>query len=198
MCRSSFRGGVPKIYHEKREAPSQRDGMRSGDVLGQGEYLDVLLAAELVGDGAEDPRADGLALLVDEDDGVVVELDLAAVAAPPLHRRAHHHAVDDVPLLDLAARLGLLHGGDDGVPQPRPLPPLHRLDAHHPLRPRVVHHLQVRPHLDEPPHLLQLPSNRKTNNNNNKMSSSMPPPPPQHSQLGHRKQQLNKRVGGCS
>jgi hypothetical protein len=128
----------------------------SNDVFSQGQDLEVLLLPQLVGDGAEDTDADQLALLVHEDHLVVVELDLAVVAAPFLHGDSDDHAVDYVSFLDLATRLGLLYGSDDHVPEPCSFLPPQGLDAHHPLGPGVIDHLQVSPRLDECSDLLKM------------------------------------------
>lgn len=71
---------------------------------GHAEDLAPALAAELGGDDAVDAGADGVAGLVDEDAGVVVEADDAAVGALGLLARAHHDRVPDVPPLHLVRR----------------------------------------------------------------------------------------------
>src|SRR5687767_789970 len=59
--------------------------IRMSDDLGRQRYdLHVLLFAELPGDRAEDARRARLALLVDDDDGVLVEPDVAPVLAAGL------------------------------------------------------------------------------------------------------------------
>src|SRR5215467_5903455 len=61
------------------------------DHLGRQRHdLHVPLLAQLARDGSEDAGRPGLPLLVDDDDGVLVEPDVAPVAAPRLLRRAHH------------------------------------------------------------------------------------------------------------
>jgi hypothetical protein len=144
--------------HTKKTFPHKHLALQhtSNDVFSQGHDLEVLLLPQLVGDGDEDAGADQLALLVHEDHRVVVELDLAAVAAPFPHGGADDHAVDYVSFLDLATRLGLLYGSDDHVPEPCSFLPPQGLDGHHPLGPRVINHLQVSPHLDECSDLLKM------------------------------------------
>src|SRR5262245_45152167 len=54
---------------------------------------------QLTAHGPEDAGAPGLHLVVDEDRGVLVETDVAAVRPPPLLLRAHDDALHDVALL---------------------------------------------------------------------------------------------------
>lgn len=71
---------------------------------GHAKDLAPALAAELSGDDAVDAGADGVTGLVDENAGVVVETDDAAVGALGLLARAHHDRVPDVPPLHLVRR----------------------------------------------------------------------------------------------
>ena len=73
----------------------------------QRQDLGPLHLLELGGDDTADAGANGLAGLVDEDAGVVVELDDAAVGALPLLCGAHDDGVPDVSAADLV-------GGADG------------------------------------------------------------------------------------
>jgi hypothetical protein len=78
------------------------------DVHGcQRQNLGPLHLLQLGGDDTADSGADGLAGLVDEDAGVVVELDDATVWALPLLCGAHDDSVPDVSAADLV-------GGADG------------------------------------------------------------------------------------
>jgi hypothetical protein len=78
------------------------------DVHGrQRQDLGPLHLFQLSGDDTADPGADGLAGLVDQDAGVVVKLDDAAVWALPLLCGAHDNGVPDVSAADLV-------GGTDG------------------------------------------------------------------------------------
>src|SRR5882757_6088544 len=72
------------------------------DLRREGDDLRVVLAAELAGDGPEDAGALRVAVLADDDDGVGIETEVAAVG--PAQRGA---GADDHGLHDLA----LLHGG---------------------------------------------------------------------------------------
>src|SRR5215207_3822033 len=57
--------------------------MRMSDHLGRQRHdLHVLLVAQLARDRTEDTRRARLALLVDDHDGVLIELDVAAVLPP--------------------------------------------------------------------------------------------------------------------
>src|SRR5215212_10879431 len=91
---------------------------RSLDDFGrEGDDLHELPLAELAGDGAEDARADGLALVVDENGRVVVELDVRPVAAARLLDRADDDGLDDRALLDRAVRRRFLDRRRDDVAQ---------------------------------------------------------------------------------
>lgn len=96
----------------------------------QTQNLTPLLAPQLLADDAAQATADGLAALVDQHAGVVVELDHAAVRARVLLRGAHDDGVPDVAAAhfvggadaDAAAGPGLgaevallLHHHDDAV-----------------------------------------------------------------------------------
>src|SRR6202020_679794 len=72
--------------------------------------LGVALVTQLPAHGAEDARAARLLLVVDQDGGVLVEADVAAVGTALLLLRAHDNALDDVTLLDGGAGDGVLDG----------------------------------------------------------------------------------------
>ena len=67
----------------------------------QGQNLGPLLLPQLGGHDAADSGSDGLAGLVDQDAGIVVELDDAAVGPLPLLRGAHHDGMPHVAAPDL-------------------------------------------------------------------------------------------------
>lgn len=67
----------------------------------QRQDLGPLLLSELARDDAAHSRSDGLAGLVDEHAGVVVELDHAAVGPLPLLRCPHHDGVSHISSSDL-------------------------------------------------------------------------------------------------
>lgn len=82
------------------------------------QQLAPFLAAQLGAHNTIDTRPDGLAALVDEHAGVVVEAHAAAVAALQLVLGAHDDGVADVAALDLggvggrrAAQAALARGG---------------------------------------------------------------------------------------
>src|SRR3954447_7780899 len=77
------------------------------------------LVAQLPADGAEDAGPARLAVVLDDDRGVLVALDVRAVRAALLLDGAHHDGLDDVAALDPGRRDGLLHGGHDDVADPR-------------------------------------------------------------------------------
>src|SRR6266567_1437434 len=66
--------------------------------------LHEFAGAQLARYRSEDARADRLALLVDEDRGVAVETDGAAVRATNFLRRPHDYRLMHIALLDAAAR----------------------------------------------------------------------------------------------
>src|SRR5687768_7140312 len=74
------------------------------------------LLAQLAADRAEDARAAGVAAVADQDGGVLVETDVGAVRATALLGGAHDDGLDDLALLDVAARDGVLDGRHDDVP----------------------------------------------------------------------------------
>src|SRR5258708_33646290 len=85
--------------------------------------LHELARAQLARDRSEDARADRLALFRDEDRGVAVEADGAAVGPADLLRGAHDHRLVHVALLYAAARDRLPDRDDHDVPHPRPPSP---------------------------------------------------------------------------
>src|SRR3954462_8814083 len=91
----------------------------SEHLRGERDDLHVAAVAQLAGHRPEDARAARVAALVDDDRGVLVELDIGPVLAPELLLRAHDDGLDDVALLDGALRRGLLDGGDDDVADAR-------------------------------------------------------------------------------
>src|SRR5581483_4974619 len=99
-----------------------------------------LLVAQLAAHRPEDARAPRLLLVVDEDGGVLVEADVAAVRPPLLLLCAHDHALHDVALLDRGTGDGVLDGGHEHVPDRRvaPLGAAQHLDAEHLLGTTVV------------------------------------------------------------
>src|SRR3984957_19629868 len=83
------------------------------------------LVAQLAADGPEDAGPARLLLVVDENGGVLVEADVAAVRTTLLLLRPHDDALDDVASLDGGAGDGVLDRGhehitDAGVAAARP------------------------------------------------------------------------------
>src|SRR3954462_8249728 len=98
--------------------------------------------AQLTTDGTEDAGASRLHLVVDQDRGVLVEADVAAVGTALLLLRAHDDALHHVTLLHRRARNRVLDRGDEdvadaGVAAARAT---EHLDAQHLARARVVGH----------------------------------------------------------
>src|SRR3954451_1648743 len=81
----------------------------------QRDDLHEPLVAQLAAHRAEDAGAARLAVLAQDHRGVLVELDVGPVRAAALLGGAHDDRLDDVALLDVAARNGVLDRGHDGV-----------------------------------------------------------------------------------
>src|SRR5712671_1576525 len=112
--------------------------------------LHELARAQLARHRSEDARADRLALFRDEDRGVAVEADGAAVRPANLLRRAHDHRLMDVALLDAAARDRLLDRDDDDVADRRrpAMRAAQHLDALDAARAGIVGDVEIGLHLD--------------------------------------------------
>lgn len=80
-----------------------------------GQDLAPLLALELCADDAVDSGADGIARLVEQDAGVVVEADDGAVAALGRVAGADDDGVADVAALDLCGGGDAGHAGGGGA-----------------------------------------------------------------------------------
>src|SRR5687768_3056307 len=98
--------------------------IRTSDHLGGERHdLHVLLFTQLARDRAEDARRSWLALLGDDDDGVLVEPDVAAILPPRLLHRAHDDRTRYVRLLHRAVRQRVLDRDDHLIAEAR-VPPL--------------------------------------------------------------------------
>src|SRR5271166_3290419 len=91
---------------------------------GQRDDLHESLLTQFAADRPEDAGPARVVVGLDDHRGVLVELDVAAVGTPALLDGTHHDGLDDVTAFDVAARNGVLDGGDDdvtdaGVPSPR-------------------------------------------------------------------------------
>src|SRR5450759_2893057 len=114
------------------------------DLGRQRHDLHVLAIAKLAGHGAEDTGTARIALVVDDDGRILVELDIAAVGAADLLLSTDYDRLDDLALLDRAVRNGFLDRHDDGVAYVgvTTLRATEDLDAQHLPRTRVVGHPQ--------------------------------------------------------
>src|SRR6478609_9432030 len=124
-------GFCPLIAVRSRTAPSSSDGcwvarptpllmtiffsFISQHLRGERDDPHEPLVAQLAADWAEDARAARGEVVLDDDGGVLVEADVAAVGTAALLLRAHDDALDDVALLDTGTRDGVLDGGDEDV-----------------------------------------------------------------------------------
>src|SRR5690606_7985083 len=84
---------------------------------GERDDLHELAVTKLTADRAEDAGAAGLPVVLQDDGGVLVELDVRVVVAARLLHGADDDRLDDVALLDVAARDRVLGRRDDGVAQ---------------------------------------------------------------------------------
>src|SRR5262245_49559825 len=116
----------------------------------EGDDAHEAAVAQLPTDRAEDARAAGLQLLIDEHRGVLVEADVAAVRAASLLLRAYDDALHDLALLHGSTGHGVLHGGDEDVADARVATPRapEDLDAQDLACTRVVGDLESRLLLD--------------------------------------------------
>src|SRR6478672_2728036 len=116
------------------------------------------LVAQLAAHGAEDARAARLAVGLEDHRGVLVEADVGTVGTAALLDGAHDDGLDDVALLDVAARDRVLDGGDDDVADAgvAPTRTAEHADAQNLLRTRVVGDLESRLLLDHGFLLLRL------------------------------------------
>ena len=115
--------------------------------------LHELLLAQLAGDRPEHARPDRLALVGDQDRGVVVEADVRAVPPALVPARPHDHRPDDtlaVLLDERRIRRALLDRGRDDVAETRVLAcrAAAHPDARDLARARIVRHLEDGSHLD--------------------------------------------------
>src|SRR5258708_26742785 len=78
------------------------------DLRGERDDLHVILGAELAGDRAEDAGALRVSVITDDDDGIAVETQVAAVGAAQRGARADDDGLDDLPLLHGSVSAALL------------------------------------------------------------------------------------------
>src|SRR5947207_6788382 len=88
----------------------------------QRDDFHVALPPQLPADRAEDTRTTRVAALLDDDGGVLVELDVRAVGAPLLLGGADDDGPDDVALLHAGTRDGVLDGRHDDIADARVAP----------------------------------------------------------------------------
>src|SRR5690348_605105 len=93
-------------------------GIKLQHLRSQGDDLQEAPVAQLARHRPEDAGADGLASLVDEHAGVLVEADVGAVAAARLLAGADDHHPHHLAFLDLALGRRFLDGGGHHVAEP--------------------------------------------------------------------------------
>src|SRR5690606_4063517 len=86
---------------------------------GERHDLHELAVAKLAADRSEDTRATGLAVVVQDDGRVLIELDVRAIFTTRLLDGADDDRLDDVALLHVAAGDRVLDRRDDGVTHAR-------------------------------------------------------------------------------
>src|SRR5690348_4852962 len=114
------------------------------DLRRERDDLHEVALAELAGDRSEDTSPARVVGLGEEHGRVLVEADQRPVGPLVLLVDAHHHGLDDLTLLDLAARLGRLDRGRDDVAHVGVLPVVAagHADAQELFGSRVVRDLQ--------------------------------------------------------
>src|SRR5690606_13842649 len=102
--------------------------------------LHELLAAELTRHGPEDPGADRLVILVDDDGAVGIELDVRTIGPLVLGARPDDDRTSDVTLLHAGLGMRLANGHDDHIAHSRITPPgtAEDLDAIHAFRAAII------------------------------------------------------------
>src|ERR1700727_3541233 len=113
---------------------------------GQGDDLHETLLPQFAADRPEDTGSARVVVGLDDDGGVLVELDVAAVGSTALLDRPHHHGLDHVTTFDVAAGYGVFDGHDDDIADTGVSPPraAEYADAQDLLGAGVVGHLQPR------------------------------------------------------
>src|SRR6266496_2321938 len=92
---------------------------RSEHLRRQADDLHKPLVAQLATHWAEDAGTAGVATVLDDDGGILVEPDVRAVGTPPLLGGADDDRLDDVTLLHTRTRNGVLDRGHDDVADAR-------------------------------------------------------------------------------
>lgn len=98
---------------------------------------------------SKDTRADRFALLVDNNNSILIKPNFATITALSLHSSTNNDTVDDLPLLHLAAGDGILDRGDDEVTKLSVLATAEDLDAGDALGSGVVRDFQASSHLNK-------------------------------------------------
>src|SRR5262245_61957701 len=115
----STRPILPRDLPDSTMTVSSLDTCMSHHLGCEGNDLHEPLLAQLARHGSEDAGADRLPLVVDDDHRVLVEADVAAVAAALFLHGAHNDGFHDVALLHGSAGDRHLHGAHDDVTDAR-------------------------------------------------------------------------------
>src|SRR5262245_62136406 len=103
------------IYVSLRSAAPR--GQTSDDFRSQVGNLHEALFTQFASNGAENARATRLFLVVDQDHGIAVEANVAAILPSGGPANTHDHAFDHITRLHFTAGNGLLHTGHDDIAQ---------------------------------------------------------------------------------
>src|SRR5260370_34159518 len=87
----------------------------SNNLRRQRNNLHVILVAQLARNRAEDARADGRPVFLNQHGGVLIEPNIGAVATPHFFARPHDDPILHSPLLDTAVESGLFDGHLDPI-----------------------------------------------------------------------------------
>src|SRR6266849_3634896 len=109
------RGCTLRVAADRERSMAKSIGPASNDLRSERDDLGELPVAQLAGHGAEDARAHGVVVGLEQDHGVAVEADIGAVLAADFLDRAHDDGAGDLALLHRPVRHRLLDGDDHNI-----------------------------------------------------------------------------------
>src|SRR3989338_7889623 len=127
------------------ELTASRRAEESQHIGGLGDDLLVPLGTQFAGNGAEDTRSLGHAVLLDDYAGIVVEPHTGAIFAARHRLRAHHNRRLHRLLTHRAARLRLFDRNDDHIADAgvAPVRAAEHADAHALLCTRIIGNVEI-------------------------------------------------------